>query len=46
MFRLRGGKTFGAEQKIRELKKLLLKIIEKRNKNRINPNKLIKKSNY
>ena len=30
MFRLRGGKTFGAEQKIKELKKLLLKIIEKR----------------
>ena len=44
--RLRGGKTFAGEQKIRRLKKLLLKskIIEKRNKNRINPNKLIKKA--
>ena len=33
--RLRGGKAFVADQKIRELKKLLLKskIIEKRNKN-------------
>ena len=44
--RLRGGKAFVADQKIRELKKLLLKskIIEKRNKNRINRNKLIKKA--
>ena len=33
--RLRGGKAFVADQKFRELKKLLLKskIIEKRNKN-------------
>ena len=42
--RLRGGKAFVADQKTRELKKLLLKskIIEKRNKNWINPKKLIK----
>ena len=44
--RLRGGKAFAAEQKIREFKKFLLrsKRIEKYNKNRIKPNDLIKKA--
>ena len=43
--RLRGGKAFAAEQKNREIRKLLLKrkIIEKINNNRISPNKLIEK---
>ena len=46
--RLRGGKAFAAEQKIRKAKKLLgkSKMIEKRNSKRISPNKSIKKSNY
>ena len=44
--RLRVGKAFAAEKNIRELKKLLLKrkIIEKRKKNKINSNTLIKKA--
>ena len=44
--RLRGGKAFAAEQKIREFKKLLLKSkgIEKRLKIRLNPNNLITKA--
>ena len=44
--RLRGGKAFAAEQKIREFKKLLLKSkgIEKRLKVRLNPNNLITKA--
>ena len=44
--RLRGGKAFVAEQKIREFKKLLLKSkgIEKRLKIRLNPNNLITKA--
>ena len=43
---VRGGKAFAAEQKIRELKKLLLKSknIDKRNKKKINPKKLIEKA--
>ena len=43
--RVRGGKTFAAEQKIREFKKLLLKVkaLYKKNKTKIKPNKLIKK---
>ena len=43
--RLRGGKAFAAEQKNREIRKLLLKrkIIENINNNRISPNKLIEK---
>ena len=42
---LRGGKAFAAEQKIRELKKLLLrgKCIEKYKGKHIKPNELIKK---
>ena len=42
---LRGGKAFAAEQKIRELKKLLLrsKRIEKFKDKRIKPKELIKK---
>ena len=44
--RVRGGKAFAAEQKIRELKKLLLKIksIYKKNGMRVKPNELIKKT--
>ena len=46
MFRtkIRGGKAFAAEQKIREFKKILLrsKRFEKIKKNRIKPNQLIK----
>ena len=44
--RLRGGKTFAAEQKIRELKKILLrsKRFKKLKKKRIRPNKLIRKA--
>ena len=44
--RLHGGKGFAAEQKIRELKKLLLKskFLKKRSKRKINPNKLIEKA--
>ena len=42
----RRGKVFAAEQKIRELKKILLKskIIEKRSGKRVTPNELIKKA--
>ena len=45
---LRGGKAFRAEQKIRELKKLLLrrKHREKFQGKRIKPNELIKKSTF
>ena len=44
---LRGGKAFAAEQKIRELKRTLLKKkrMEKLKQERIKPNELIKKSN-
>ena len=43
--RLRGGKAFAAEQKIREFKKLLLrgKLLEKQQGKRLKPNDLIKK---
>ena len=43
--RLRGGKAFAAEQKIREFKKLLLrgKRLEKQQDRRLKPNGLIKK---
>ena len=43
--RVRGGKAFAAEQKIREFKKLLLKVkaLYKKNKTKIKPNELIKK---
>ena len=43
--RTRGGKAFAAEQKIRELKKLLLKMknIVKPEKKRLKPNEIIKK---
>ena len=42
--KVRGGKAFSAEQKIREFKKLLLrsKRFEKLKNNRIRPNQLIK----
>ena len=45
---VRGGKSFAAEQKISELKKLLLrsKRIENFNGNRIKPNELIKKVTF
>ena len=45
---LRGGKAFAAEQKIHELKKLLLrsKRIEKFKGKRIKPNELIKKATF
>ena len=44
--RVRGGKAFAAEQKIREFKNLLFKnkVVEKRLNNRIKPNKLILKA--
>ena len=44
--RLRGGKAFAAEQKIRELKKILLKMknFYKKNKKKINANEIIKKA--
>ena len=44
--KLRGGKAFAAEQKIREFKKILLrsKRFERLKKNRIKPNDLIKKA--
>ena len=44
--KVRGGKAFAAEQKIREFKKKLLrsKRFEKFRKNRIKPNYLIKKA--
>ena len=44
--RLRGGKAFAAEQKIRELKKIILrsKRFEKLRKKRIRPNELIRKA--
>ena len=43
--RVRGGIAFAAEQKIREFKKLLLKVkaLYKKNKTKIKPNELIKK---
>ena len=43
--KLRGGKAFAAEQKIRELKKLLLrsKRMKKFEQERVKPNELIKK---
>ena len=42
--KIHGGKTFAAEQKIREFKKILLrrKRFEKMKKKRIKPNQLIK----
>ena len=45
---LRGGKAFAAEQKIHELKKLLLrsKWIKKLAHKRVKPNELIKKATY
>ena len=45
---LRGGKAFAAEQKIRELKKLLLrgKRIQKSSKKGVKPNDLIKKATF
>ena len=44
---LQGGKAFAAEQKIRKLKRTLLKkkCMEKFKRERIKPNELIKKSN-
>ena len=46
--KIRGGKAFAAEQKIREVKKLLLisKRIKQSNKKRINSNELIKKATF
>ena len=46
--KIRGGKAFAAEQKIQELKKLLLisKRIKQSDKKRINSNELIKKSYF
>ena len=44
--RVRGGKAFAAEQKIREFKKLLLKIkvlYKKKIKKKFKPNEIIKK---
>ena len=43
--RIRGGKAFAAEQKIREFRKLLLKVkaLYKKNKTKFKPNELIKK---
>ena len=43
--RIRGGKAFAAEQKIREFKKLLLKTknLYKKSKKKIKPNEIIKK---
>ena len=45
---LRGGKAFAAEQKIRKLKKLLLrsKRIQKLQGKRVKPNELIKKATF
>ena len=45
---LRDGKAFAAEQKIRELKKLLLrsKRVQKSFSKRIKPNELIKKATF
>ena len=42
----RGGKAFGAEHKIREVEKILLKNkrIEKKSGNKLKPNELIKKA--
>ena len=44
--RLRGGKAFAAEQKVRQFKKLLLKIkdIYKKNKMKFKPNDIIRKT--
>ena len=46
--RVRGGKAFAAEQKIREFKKLLLKMknIIRSDKKRLKPNEVIKKVTY
>ena len=46
--RVRGGKAFAAEQKIREFKKLLLKMknIIRSDKKRLKPNDVIKKVTY
>ena len=46
--KLRGGKAFAAEQKIRELKKLLLrsKRIQKLQEKRVKSNELIKKATF
>ena len=43
--KLRGGKAFAAEQKIREFKKMLLKVkdLYKKNKKQIKPNEIFKK---
>ena len=43
--RVRGGKAFAAEQKLREFKKLLVKVkvLYKKNKMKFKPNELIKK---
>ena len=43
--RVRGGEAFAAEQKIREFKKLLVKVkaLYKRNKTKMKPNELIRK---
>ena len=43
--RIRGGKAFATEQKIREFRKLLLKVkaLYKKNKTKFKPNELIKK---
>ena len=44
--RVRGGKTFAAEQKIREFKKMLLKVKKsnKRNNKKKQPNKIIEQA--
>ena len=46
--KLRGGKAFAAEQKIRELRKLLLrsKRMKKFERERVKPNELIKKVTF
>ena len=43
--RVRGGKVFAAEQKIREFKKLLVKVkaLYKKNETKFKPNQLIKR---
>ena len=44
--RVRGGKAFAAEQKMRDFKKLLVKVkaLYKKNKTKFKPNELIKKA--
>ena len=44
--RVRGGKAFAAEQKIKEFKKILLKAkrLNKRKENKIQPNKIIEQA--